>query len=289
MLGAQAQYLERKVLGSPLRVTVSPRTAGAVSSITWRGKEFLNAFDHGRELQSALSFDGLGECYNPTEAGSEHDGTGDTSSSKLLRVRARGRLLETETDMAFWLAPGQAYPQGCGERKQFVAAYNRGIRDGYIARKRVTLGLPGVENAIEYWVEFAIPYQHENGTYELATAYMPPEFTSIFSFDPATGKVETLSDGPGEQGLPLILATPDKQFAMGILSPDPKASYGRFKFLNHPGEPGWDTVKWNCVFRLRDVRPSEWQNHCYIVLGTVDEVARGMAALYAAANRPQRR
>jgi hypothetical protein len=279
-----AQTLERKVLGSPMRVTVSPRTAGAVASITWRGREFLNAFDHGRELQSALSLDGLGECYNPTEAGSEHDGVGETTSSRLLQARVRGRVLATETDAAFWLAPGQAYPQGCGDRKQFVAAYNRKVRDGYIIRKSVTLGVPGVENAIEYVAEFAIPYQHESATYELATAYMPPDFTAFFTFDPAASKVEALSDGPGEQRLPVILATPDRQFAMGVWSPDEKVTYGRFKFLGNPGTLGWNTVKWNCVFRQRGVRPSAWQGRCYIVLGTVDEVAGGMVALVKAAS-----
>jgi hypothetical protein len=283
---AGAQSIQRTVLGSPLRLTISPRTAGAVSSITWRGREFLNAFDHGRELQSALSFDGLGECYNLTEAGSERDGIGESSSSKLLRVRARGRVLETETDMAFWLAPGQAYPQGCGDRKQFVAAYNRAIRDSYIARKRITLGVPGVENAVEYVAEFGIPYQHESATYELATAYMPPDFTAFFTFDPASGAVTALSDGPGEQSLPEVLATPDRRFAMGVWSPDAGASYGRFKFLNNSDTPGWNTVKWNCVFRLKDVRPSDWHGRCYIVMGTVDEVARGMAALYKQANSP---
>jgi hypothetical protein len=51
-----------------------------------------------------------------------------------------------------------------------------------------------------------------------ATAYMPPEFTAFFSWGSATFRVAPLSDGLGEQPLPVILATPDRCFAvMGTL------------------------------------------------------------------------
>jgi hypothetical protein len=271
--------VERLVFGSPLRLSASRRTAGAVSSITWRGREFLDAYDHGRELQSALSVDGLGECYNPTEAGSERDGTGPRSSSRLIRYLVTGNVLETEAEMAFWLAPGQKYPGGCGGRQEFFAAQNTEVRGGYRVRKRVTVGIGNLPNAIEYAAEFTIPRAHESATYEFATAYLPPEFSAFFTYDPATQRVAPLSDGPGEQTLPVILATPDRSFAMGVWSPDPAARYGRFKFLDKPGTPGWNTVKWNCVFRAMDVAPGVYRNRCFVVVGTVDEVARTLGAL----------
>jgi len=281
LLFAADPILTRDVLGSPLRLTASRRTAGAVSSIAWRGREFLNSFDHGRELQSALSFDGLGECYNPTEAGSEHDGAGAQSSSRLVHATARGNVLETETDMAFWLVPGQKYPQGCGGQHRFTSAQNRGVRAGYRIHKRVTVGAAGIPNAIEYAAEFTIPNPHASATCELATAYMPPDFTAFFTWNRATGRVAPLSDGPGEQPLHVILATPDRRFAMGVWSPDPKATYGRFKFLDNPRVAGWNTVKWNCVFREQDVAPGVWRNRCFAVVGTVDEVAAALAQLRA--------
>ena len=281
--------ITRAVFGSPLRLTASHRTAGAVSSLTFRGVEFINSFDHGRELQSALSFDGLGECYNPTEAGSNPDDRGDATSSRLLSAQARGSRLTTVTDMAFWLRPGQPYPQGCGGRHEFTTAQNTTLTGGYQIRKQITLGAAGIPNAIEYAATFTIPNPHRSATYEFATAYMPPEFTAFFTFDPATGKLAPLSDGrdehaAGEQPLPVILATPDRTSAMGVWSPDPKASYGRFRFLNNPRLPGWNTVKWNCVFRAKDVQPGQWSNRCFIAVGTVDEVVRALSTL--AARRP---
>ncbi len=271
--------LTADVLGEPLILTASQRTSGALSSLRWRGREFLNAFDHGRELQSALSFDGWGECYNPTEAGSRNDGTGSVSTSRLIRSRVSGNTLETETDMAFWLAPGQAYPRGCGSRKSLMVAQNQSERDGYILHKRITVGADGVRNAILYDAEFTISHAHESATYELATAYMQPEFDLFLTYDPATDRIEPLSAGPGEQGLPVILSTPDRRFAMGVWSPDPAARYGRFQFLGNPQLSGWNTVKWNCVFRAKNVMPGVYRNRCYAVVGNVDEVARGIATL----------
>ena len=69
--------------GQLVTVTASHRTAGAIEFLRWGGIEFINAYDHGRELQSAASFDGLTECDNPTEAGSRRDGEGPRSSSLL--------------------------------------------------------------------------------------------------------------------------------------------------------------------------------------------------------------
>src|SRR5262249_59749765 len=55
-------------------VTATGRAAGAIESLQWGDTEFLDAHDHGRDLQSAVSFDGLTECDNPTEAGASRDG-----------------------------------------------------------------------------------------------------------------------------------------------------------------------------------------------------------------------
>ena len=46
-------------------------------------QEFINSYDHGRELQLAVVVAGFGECWNPTEAGGESDGIGLATKSEL--------------------------------------------------------------------------------------------------------------------------------------------------------------------------------------------------------------
>ncbi|MDP1977640.1 hypothetical protein [Undibacterium sp.] len=50
----------------PITIRTCSHDAGAVCSLTWRGKEFINDYDHGRQLQSASSFDNLGESFKAT-------------------------------------------------------------------------------------------------------------------------------------------------------------------------------------------------------------------------------
>ena len=96
---------------SEIVITTTSRLAGAIHSLTWNGKEFINSADHGRQLQSASNLDletrFSGESFNPTEAGSRHDGAGPTSTSRLLHMIAEGNALQTTSQMAFWLQPGE--------------------------------------------------------------------------------------------------------------------------------------------------------------------------------------
>ena len=78
--------------GSEIIVTTAARFAGAIQSLTWDGVEFINSADHGRELQSACSFDNTSmanaETFNPTEAGSRSDGAGPVAT-RLLATSVR--------------------------------------------------------------------------------------------------------------------------------------------------------------------------------------------------------
>ena len=47
-----------KVDGSYVYVSCSKRQGGAVDSVVWKDKEFINNWDHGRQLQMAMSVEG---------------------------------------------------------------------------------------------------------------------------------------------------------------------------------------------------------------------------------------
>ena len=277
--------ISAKVNGSALTLRTSARMAGAIDSITWRGKQFINAYDHGRELQSASSFDGYGECLNPTEAGSDKDGPGPQSSSRLVSGKARGRTLETTIEMAYWLVPGTPYHTACGSHADFRRAKNEGVRSSDLLIKRVTIGVQGVSNAIAYDVTFVTAEDHQSATFEAITGYMPPEFSEFLAYNPATRTILPLTDGPGEQPMPVMLATTDHNFAMGIFSPElpqkahPKAGYGRFRFLDNPKTPNWNTVKWNAVYREAPAPRGRYHYRCYVIVGTVDEVRSALDRL----------
>ncbi len=255
---------DAQISGAGIVIKTTTRLAGAIDSLTWGGKEFIDSFDHGRQLQSACAFgDGKpgfhAEGYNPTEAGSRHDGVGPTSSSELLSLKAEGNVLETRTRMAFWLRPGESSE---GKPARNVKA----VSDVLLTKKVKIEG-----KVLEVRVTFTVPEAHPYGQYEALTGYMPPEFSKFLVLE--KGETRPLSDGPGEQALPVILSTESGSHAMGIWSPDPSPGYGRWRFVAEK------VVKWNCVFRERDVKPGDKTFHCAVAVGTLADVVAALKKL----------
>lgn len=266
---------------SEIVITTTERLAGAIHSVTWNGKEFINSTDHGRQLQSATNFDFgspmIPETFNPTEAGSVADGAGPTSSSRLLHLIAHENRLQTTTQMAFWLPPGG---NSLGN-----PAKNQTVLSNHTLTKRVQIGIEGLPQVIEYETSFGLPIdeQHNFAQFEVLTGYMPPEFDHFFIYDLATGEIMPISVGPGEQKHPLIFATADKKYAMACVIPPVEFSegwqgpaYGRFAFPDH------HVVKWNCVYRYRNssgVPASDYQFRTYVLIGDWELVVNGLAEL----------
>ena len=272
--------IRRPALGSEIVIKTSTRTAGAIDSLTWNGKELIDRADHGRELQSASDFDDrrrlVPEVFNPTEAGSMHDGAGPTSTSRLLKIHAEGNTLETSIQMAFWLRPG--------EKSAGHPARNTTPLSDHILTKRVTIGDTAGPNVIQDDVTFTLPEgeHHTIAQFEALTGYMPEEFHVFWHLDPKTGTRHPLSEGPGEQADPVIVSTEDGAFAMGIVAfpsdvPGMNGpSYGRFRFASQK------VNKWNCVYRLRNtdgVPAGDYRFRTRVVVGTLEVVTKTMRDL----------
>ena len=266
---------------SEIVITTTSRLAGAIHSLTWKGREFIDSTDHGRQLQSASNFDVnsqfIPETFNPTEAGSRIDGVGPNSTSVLHALTAKGNVLSTENQMAFWLQPG--------EKSFGNSAKNTTVLSNHLLKKRVTIGVHGLPHAIGYDVTFTVPKRehHRYAQFEAVTGYMPPAFSNFWTYDLTKKKLMSLSDGPGEQSLPVIFSTLDRQHAMGVWSPGQpskgfgRAGYGRFRFETEK------VVKWNCVFRETNpnrLSAGNYSYRSYVLVGSLKNVTETMNALH---------
>jgi hypothetical protein len=279
--------IRRKAGDSEIVITTTTRLAGAIHSLTWNGREFIDSHDHGRQLQSACSFNCAkpgefwAECFNPTEAGSRHDAIGNHSTSRLLELHAEGAELRAKTLMAFWLAPG--------ERSSGRLALNDQKLSQHVIAKHVHIGHGELAHVIDYDVTFTVPEgeQHSFAQFEALTGYMPAEFRRFWTFDLATDKLKPLDDGPGEQRHPVVFTTDDGHYAMGIYSPDQpslgfeRAGYGRFRFAAEK------VVKWNCVFRVANldgVPSGDYRFRMFVAVGTLDDVRTALTKLTSEKN-----
>jgi hypothetical protein len=270
-----------KVGDDEIVITTTARLAGAIHSLNYKGMEFVDSHDHGRQMQSAVNLDCgkdlHNETFNPTEAGSRADGVGPTSSSKLLALRARDNELFARTRMAFWLRPG--------EKSGKHTAYNEEVLSQHVLVKRVRIGYKGMPHVIDYGVTFTVPRgeKHTNAVFEALTGYMPAEFEVFKKYDPIRAKLDPLNDGPGEQGLPIVFSTKSGSHALGVYSPDhpsrryKKSGYGRWRFGPEK------VVKWNCVFRLEDrtgIKAGDYTFQVFVVLGTRETCKETMKKLH---------
>ena len=268
--------------GDEITIRTTSRLAGAIHSLTWNKKEFIDSHDHGRQLQSAINLDYNGsrmhpETFNPTEAGSCNDGAGSTSTSRLLKFTNTPNSLKTRAQMAFWLAPGQ--------KSGGHPARNKTLLSDHILEKEVTIGYKKMSRVIVHDVTFHLPAneKHRYAQFEVLTGYMPPEFGRFWALEPASGKLMPLSDGPGEQRHPVILATPSGSHAMSCVTPNAPMGkgwsgpgYGRFRFETAK------VVKWNTVFRLKNpqrIPPGAYSFRTFVVVGDLESVRKDIVQL----------
>ena len=266
------------VLGTPLVISATARNAGAIDSLIWNGLEFIDAKDHGRELQSASSYDGYGECLNPTEAGSGRDGVGATSTSRLLGLSTDGNVLATTTQMAYWVPAGARYDGAahCGTHPELHAAVNGADLSNDLVSKSVSIGYGGFDNVIQYLSSFRTADAHSQAQFEAVTGYLSANFTSFYAVDMNTYAMRPLDHVAGEVGQPVIFATADGSHAMGAYSPDipENATSGYAKFF-FPG----DTSKWSVVFRQNATPAGTYAFRSYIVVGNLTQVRATLTQL----------
>lgn len=281
---AGSQSISANVNGSPMVISASTdRFAGAIESLTYRGVQYVDIADHGRQIQSAIQVDNLGECLNPNEAGSEADGAKFTSSSVLLSISSANNVLTTLTQPAYWLAPGQQYPTTCSPFTSISRAQNTTVLSDYRIGRTTRFFGPSIPNLFLIDTTFTVPENRTTASVEGLTGYLPPSFTTFLTYDRIERRLTKLNANSSNQQTttPIIVARPNGASAMGVLSnfiPNTTSSnaayYAYFYFGGSQA-----TAKWSCVFGEQNLTAnSTYTYSCPIAVGTVDEVVNAMNA-----------
>ncbi|KAK7114011.1 uncharacterized protein [Littorina saxatilis] len=269
-----------------LFVSASARMGAAVDSLVWNNHEFINSWDHGRELQMAMNFIPHGECFNPTEAGGRDDSQTAVTNTHTQSVHASGITLSTTVLPAFWLRAVHAMPptRHCRNGKSAMNTENT-YRHPF--SKKVTLQCPGVSQpCLHFRSTFTIAGTIPSYTtlqMEAPTGYLTGDFTVFRSFDHSSGHLVAYSARK-----PLVQSTHDDRFAMGVFSPpnqdtDEFMYYGKFQFPNKID--GAASNKWNVVYRKHTLPAGSthvFNYDTYICVGTVNDVTACLKKLLQA-------
>jgi alpha-tubulin suppressor-like RCC1 family protein len=276
-----------------ISVSTSNQFGGAVSSIKWNGKEYINNYDHGRQLQVNLQFFNHYCCYNPYEAGSFDDGQGPTSTSKVLSLTASGNRLEATTQMAWNFRQFNYNPvaaDACGDPALWlpVTPYTSPLSN-YRIHKSITIGFAGIPNVIEYLVDQFVPEPVLRGINNV-TAVVNYDFPSVRSWDVVSKDYRNLRALSGEDDRIKVVSTADGNFAMGWYAPELLQPYDTPGSVNWwfvvPPNPFYPDPTFACVHIGSINRydsfngPGTTNDRAYLVIGNLDQIKAGLTSLH---------
>ena len=236
-----------------LLIAMGTGYGGAITSLKWHNYDFIDRADHGRLLQSAISFDGKGEADNPTEGGCVI--TLSEKKQKCSSVIYKSGLTSI-AKLGLW---DSGKDSGVRLLKNISA-------DGY--------------NGISIATSFLIPIEHKTATVEALTIYTPSVWVvKAIRYDPVADKEYPVGNN-GEKGLPVIISTTFGAIGMYsselpyYVGPD-LVGYGLFD-LSDEG-----TMKLNCVFRHTNIPANSILSHqCTIFVGGLSDVKEQIRKRY---------
>lgn len=251
---------DKSLFNANFKLITSTRYGGAVSSIVYNGLELIDKADNGRLLQSAVSYDNLGEACNPTQGG---DITATKTSKVFLEKKVDNKIINI-TEMAYWWPTGKGL--NCTPQK------NKLLTETSILSPHTILTN----------ITYTVPDNYTHATFEALTGYMNPLLKYSMFFNPDTQTETDTGSFIGEQSLPVIHYDFIKARAVGVFSPQlpqnwfgANVGYGRFTF------PFTHVTKFNCVFREDNLKKDEVRTYqCMTVMGTLDEVKAEITRLH---------
>ena len=285
------RFPDRTVHSGRLEVTASTALAGAIASIRLRGRELLASGGHGSALQYAFHAHGLGECWNPTEAGSASDDRGGgpqlhgPSTSRIRSFARRGRTIFSSSRLAMYVpAGGRSAWDGCEPRYPPGFPYERGLSP-YLLTKRVTVA-PGV---VRFDAALRVLAPERSPAFDaVLIAYLAPRLDRYWKLTPGGGPeplaLGALATNPaaGTSLAPVIAASADGSEAIGMWSaPTPRPSLrtyylgfssgeGAYPFRSHTVQTTW----WGT-----NLSPGVYRYRSVYAVGTLREVRRRLATL----------
>lgn len=175
------------IVGSELTLKTKQNVGGAIDELMYKGVDLVNSYDHGRQLQYALSINNFGECNNPTEGGSIENGPASSPSTSKLQASCKlaPNQLFTRTRMAYWLPAGSSSGGNFCNNKSSKTVNTTDLSD-YKISKIVTIGHAGNDNIIRMVSKLQIPEKINSANIEIPTIYLEKKYSKVFKYDLVT-------------------------------------------------------------------------------------------------------
>ncbi len=272
------------VSGGGVTVKSNENAGGAVWEWWWQGKQFINDYDYGRQLQMAVYTDD-GKALE--EAGEKY-GTPDVppyARHESPTLYVKNSAVNHQSSRA---VPIEWSPEGHSGGKSNAVIYANAK-----VGKEMTLNWIGRDRVDRQWPVVLYESVYEGPSFpavsiEAPTAYLNAEFTTYYKYDPRTDSLTSMAvdhskvDVSAGGVASVIIASgpgPDA-IAMGIYMNDPNA--GIVVYDNSgpsQGKFGSSFSKWGVVYRSG--LPSVWKFRTWIATDRVQNVRKYFKQLYS--------
>jgi hypothetical protein len=229
--------------GAPAIIQTFNQYAGAIGALFWHGIDFIDHYDHGRELQTSVHYGAIEEDEAGTRAGSQ---------SQLLAFVHKRNVVITKIRPALY--------------------YGGGPSPDTIISKRVQVGWGGFRNVIDYQTSVKVTALHSQIAVEAPTAYMPGGFDQFYSF--ALGKLRAIPTPNlccAYSKLPLLFVNPANNVAMGVVAATRPTFYSVGSFGG--------VSKWSVTYVRGRTKPGVYSYDVKIALGPTGLVEKTMNKL----------
>ena len=278
------------VAGSGVTIVSNLAAGGAISELWWNGKQFINDYDYGRQVQIAFNQALPGETDNPTEGGDKWGCPGARPAgwahgSIVLSYSVEQGRLTTLTSPLQW------------SPENFGGGRNNPVRWLGTIGKTVELDFAQIPHAIKWTTTITFPGGANFLDLEIVTAYLNSEFNRFYAYDafqqsladmtsnvPNGGCLDPSQDArlrPIAGGV--IISTSDGAYALGVYRRYGRNNFGLCKFLGSggTGKYGFQTTKWNVLQRQPNgISPGTHSFTVYLVVGTLQDAVSTMRTLF---------
>jgi hypothetical protein len=271
------------VAGGGITAKSNANAGGALWEWWWKGHQFINDYDNGRQLSMAVYTD-AGNALQ--EAGDQFGGldlplVGRHPSPTLFVTNSAGSHQSTRAIPLEW-APQN---HGGGKDKPVIYANAK-------IGKELTLDWIGPDGVDRNWPVALYENRYEGpafpvATVEAPTAYLNTDFTTYYSYDPVTDHLTPLTvshdkknvSGGRASGLVLANGPGPSAVAMGVYINDPNAGITLYDQSGPSGgKYGSSFSKWGVVYRS-GLAP-DWKFGTWIATDTVQNVQKYFHQLY---------
>ena len=265
-------------INKSLYISGSLRMAGAIDSLVWNNTEFINNWGHGRQLQCTVG-NHSGPCWNPTEAGTHDDWQSNYTHSILINITTINiNEYQNYVLPAFWLLPGES-------DTKCTKAYNTNNVSNFTMHKSIKIlnnNNYDKFNIFEYNMSFYIPYSMPFIQFEAPTAYLPKPFTMFYGLN--MSNYELINYFPvrdNQSNIPVIIATNDSNYALGVIPKIQPAFYGLYNF-SHLTPDSNSCSKWNVVQEFYNISAKNWLHFTnYLCVGSLNNVKNCMIQMHS--------